>query len=278
MSEVMQVDGLMRLFGVQKPVVAMMHFPGLPGRPLHDVAGGSDALLEPLAHDLVVLQEAGVDGLLFCNERDYPYQLKVGPEIPAAMGAIIGRLRDDIRVPFGVNILFDPIASLALARATGAAFIREVLTGVYESDLGIIEPHIGEITAYRSAIGAADVALFDNISPEFSSALGGRTLADRARGAAFFEMDAILISGWAAGSPVEITDLVAAKQAAPETPVIANTGVRTEHIAEILEVADGVIVGSSLKRDGITWNAVDRERAMRLMDAVRAFRARQTSA
>ena len=268
----------MHLFGVRKPVIAMMHFPGLPGRPRHDVAGGPDALLEPLARDLAVLQEAGVDGLLFCNEKDYPYQLKVGPEIPAAMAAVIGRLRDEVHVPFGVNILWDPMASLALARATGAVFIREVLTGVYESDLGIIEPHIGDIAAYRSTIGAADVALFDNISPEFSSALGGRTLADRARGAAFLEMDAILISGWAAGSPMAMSDLVAAKEAAPDTPVIANTGVRSEHIAEILGVADGAIVGTSLKREGVTWNPVDRERAMRLMDAVRAFRARPVGA
>jgi membrane complex biogenesis BtpA family protein len=267
------MDCLTRLFGMRKPVIAMMHFPGLPGRPLHDVAGGPDALLEPLARDLTVLQQAGVDGLLFCNEKDYPYQLKVGPEIPAAMAAVIGRLRSEIRVPFGVNVLWDPVASLAVARATGAAFIREVLTGVYESDLGMLEPRIGELAAYRSAIGATDVALFDNISPEFSSALGSRTLADRARGAAFLGMDAILISGWAAGSPMAVNDLVLAKEAAPETPVVANTGVRLEHIAEILNVADGAIVGTSLKRDGVTWNPVDPERAMRLMDAVRDLRA-----
>jgi len=268
------VNRLEQLFGVRKPLIAMMHFPGLPGRPLHDIGGGPDAIVEPLARDLAVLQEAGVDGVLFCNEKDYPYQLKVGPEVPAAMAAAIGRLRSQIRVPFGVNILWDAIASLALARATGAVFIREVLTGVYESDLGIIEPRIGDIAAYRSAIGAADVALFDNIAPEFSSALGGRTIADRARGAAFLGMDAILISGWAAGSPAAVSDLAVAREAAPETPVIANTGVRAERIEVILTVADGAIVGTSLKRDGITWNPVDRDRAMRLMDAVRDVRSR----
>jgi membrane complex biogenesis BtpA family protein len=272
------MDRLTELFGVQKPVIAMMHFPGLPGRPLHDIAGGPDAIVEPLARDLEVLQAAGVDGLLFCNEKDYPYQLKVGVEIPSAMAAAIGRLRSAIRVPFGVNILWDPIASLALARATGARFIREVLTGVYESDLGILEPRIGDITAYRAAIGASDVALFDNIAPEFSSALGSRTLADRARGAAFMGMDAILISGWAAGSPMAVSDLVAAKEAAPTTSIVANTGVRAERIPEILAVADGVIVGTSLKRDGVTWNPVDPARAGHLMDAVRAVRARPTGA
>ena len=86
-------------------------------------------------------------------------------------------------------------------------------------------------------------------------------------------MDAILISGPAAGVPFEMSDLRAAKEAVPETPVIANTGVRADAVAEIFAVADGAIVGTSLKVDGVTWNPVDRDRAMRLMDAARAARA-----
>jgi len=267
------MSSLDQIFGVPKPIIAMLHLPGLPGRPLHDVAGGAGAILAPVARDLDVLQDAGVDGVLFCNEKDYPYQLKVGAEVAASMAATIGRLRDRIHVPFGVNLLWDPMASLAVARATGARFVREVLTGVYESDLGIIEPNIGDISAYRVAIGATDVALFDNISPEFSSPLGSRSIADRARGAAFLGMDAILISGWAAGSPMAIGDLVAAKEAAPNTPIIANTGVRADRVAEIMKVADGAIVGTSLKVDGITWNPVDPKRARELMHAVHELRA-----
>jgi len=266
------MDALERTFGVRKPIIAMLHFPGLPGRPWHDRAAGMQRLVDVVGRDLEALQAAGVDGLLFCNEADIPYQLRVGPEIPSAMAAVIGQLRSDVRVPFGVNVLWDAIASLALARATGASFIREVLTGVYESDLGMIEPRIGEIAGYRSAIGAESVALFDNIQPEFASAIGGRTVADRARGAAFLGLDAILISGPAAGVPFEMSDLAAAKEAAPSTPVIANTGVRAERLAEIFHVADGAIVGTSLKVDGSTWNPVDPERAVRLMDAARAAR------
>lgn len=261
------------MFGVRQPVIAMLHFPGLPGRPRHNRPGGADHLVDVVGRDLESLQAAGVDGVLFCNEADLPYQLRVGPEIPSAMAAVIGQLRRDLRVPHGVNILWDAIASLALARATGARFIREVLTGVYESDLGMIEPAIGDIGGYRTAIGADDVLLFDNIQPEFASAIGRRTVADRARGAAFLGADAILISGPAAGTPFEMSDLAAAKSATPDTPVIANTGVRAERIAEIFRVADGAIVGTSLKVDGITWNPVDPDRAARLMDAARAARA-----
>ena len=136
------MDVLERTFGVRKPVIGMLHFPALPGRPKHDRSAGIGRLVDVLGRDLERLQGAGLDGLLFCNEADLPYQLAVGPEIPAAMASVVGQLRRDVRVPFGVNILWDATASLAVARATGARFVREVLTGVYESDLGMIAPAI----------------------------------------------------------------------------------------------------------------------------------------
>src|SRR3984957_2206196 len=131
---------LAQRFGTEKPVIAMLHFPGLPGRPRHNRELGRSHLVDVVGRDLETLQGAGVDGVLFCNENDIPYQLAVGPEIPAAMAAVIGELHPSIRVPFGVNVLWDARAGLAVARATGAVFIREVLTGVYESDMGLIAP------------------------------------------------------------------------------------------------------------------------------------------
>ena len=103
---------------------------------------------------------------------------------------------------------------------------------------------------------------------------GRRSVADRARGAAFLGADAILISGPAAGTQFAMSDLQAAKEAVPGTPVIANTGVRAETIDAIFNVADGAIIGTSFKRDGVTWNEVDPARASALMDAARAARAK----
>jgi membrane complex biogenesis BtpA family protein len=263
-------------FGTPRPVIAMLHFPGLPGRPRHNRELGRSHLVDVVGRDLETLQRAGVDGVLFCNENDIPYQLVVGPEIPAAMAAVIGELRASVRVPFGVNILWDAKSSIAVARATGATFVREVLTGVYESDLGVLSPAIGDLAGYRTAIGADDVAFFDNISPEFSSALGTRGIADRARSAAFLGVDAILISGPAAGVPFAMSDLRTAKDAVPDMPVFANTGVSADRLEEILAVADGVIVGTSLKIDGDTWSRVDPARAERLMDTARAIRSRSS--
>ena len=263
------------LFGVSKPVIAMLHLPALPGRPRHDRRAGMRPVIEAVARDLAVLQDAAVDGLLFCNEADLPYQIGVGPEVVSAMAAIIGAVRREISRPFGVNLVWDPVASLAVARATGASFVREVFTGVYESDLGVMRPDFGSIGAYRSGIGAASVALFANITPEFASSVGRRTIAERARSAVYLGVDALLISGAITGEPTDLTRLAEAKAAVPGTPVLANTGVTADSVADVLAVADGVIVGTGLKADGITWNPVHPVRAAEFMTAAR--RARQSA-
>jgi membrane complex biogenesis BtpA family protein len=225
-----------------------------------------DSIVESLTQDVSALQQAGVDGLLFCNENDIPYQLKVGKEVVAAMAAAIARLLPDVKRPFGVNVLWDAAASLAVARATGAAFVREVFTGVFEGDMGLIAPAFGELSAYRNNIGAAGVAIFTNIAPEFSKSLAGRSVADRARGAAFLGVDAVLVSGPMAGAGVAMDELREAYQAVPDTPVLANTGVNHGNVLEVLKTSDGAIVGTSLKVDGVTWNPVDPERASSMVE------------
>jgi hypothetical protein len=249
---------LLDLFGVDKPIVAMVHLAALPGRPGHAREAGMRPIVDAVARDVETLQAAGVDGLLFCNEADLPYQLRVGPEAAAATAAVIGEVRSAIRRPFGVDLVWDPIASLAVARATGACFVREVLVGVYESDLGVMRPDYGSIADYRTNIGAGSVALFSNITPEFARPLGHRTIPERARSAVYLGVDALLISGPLTGTATDIDQLRAAKAAVPQTPVLA--------------VADGAIVGTHLKRDGITWNPVDRARAIRFMEAVGSAR------
>ena len=62
------------------------------------------------------------------------------------------------------------------------------------------------------------------------------------------------------------------KAALPAVPVLANTGVRHGTVADVMRVADGCVVGSSLKVDGDTWNAVDPARADEFMRLARAAR------
>ena len=253
------------LFGTGKPIIAMLHARALPGRPRHDPAHNLEPIRDALARDLDALQAAGVDGLLFCNEADLPYRLETGPETAAAMAALAGELSKKIHVPFGIDIVWDPVASLAVARATGACFVREVFTGVHESDLGLMRPAAGP--------GQQDIAVFANITPEFASPLGHRTIEERARGAAFLGADAILVTGPVTGLPTSIEQLRAVKNAVPGTPVLASTGVTAGTVKRTLEAADGVIVGTHLKRDGVTWNPVDPVRAAAFMAAATRAKA-----
>jgi uncharacterized protein len=147
-----------------------------------------------------------------------------------------------------------------------------VFTGVFDSDMGLLAPDLGELAGYRHAIGAGDVALFGNITPEFSRSVAGRSVAERARGAEYLGIDALLISGQAAGVGAEMADLREAKEAVTGIPVLANTGVNHETVSQVLALVDGAIVGTSLKVDGDTWNPVDADRAKRMVELVAAAR------
>ena len=250
------------LFGARKPLIAMVHFDALPGAPLHDPAAGVEAIVEGAAGDLDALQKAGFDAVMFGNENDRPYELQVDIASTATMAYAIGRLKERITIPFGVNVLWDPMASIALAAATGASFVREIFTGLYASDMGTWSPDAGKAQRYRDRLHRRDLALLYNVSAEFAYSLDRRPLCDRARSAVFSSVpDAILVSGPITGEAAPMAELESVKAALPDTPVLANTGIKHDTVADVLKIADGVIVGSALKVDGNTWNPVDPERA-----------------
>ena len=146
------------VFGTTKPVIAMVHLGAMPGTPLYDGSAGVDGILANARADLQALQAAGFDAVMFGNENDRPYELKVDTATSATMAYVIGRLRSEITVPFGVNVLWDPMSSFAVAAATGAGFVREIFTGTYASDMGIWAPDAGAATRYAARLGANNVA------------------------------------------------------------------------------------------------------------------------
>lgn len=259
-----------RVFGQTKPVIGMVHLGALPGTPLFDPAVD---LLEAARADLLALQDAGFDAVMFGNENDRPYEFEVDTASTANMAAIIGALKSEITVPFGVNVLWDPMSSVALGAATGAAFVREIFTGSYASDMGPWTPDAGKAMRYRDRLGRPDMAMLYNICAEFAHSLDQRSLPDRARSAVFSSIpDAVLVSGQITGEAAAMSDLEAVKAVLPDTAVMANTGVKHDTIADVLAVADGCIVGSSLKVDGDTWNPIDPDRAQDFMERARKAR------
>lgn len=262
-------------FGTSKPVIGMVHFPPLPGTPLFDAEAGLDGITASIRADLDALQSGGIDAVMFGNEGDRPYQTKAGLETVATMASVISAVRPSIRVPFGVDVLWDPKAALAVAMATRAQFVREVFTGVFAGDLGLWTTACGEALRYRRNIHATDVKLLFTINAEFAAPVGERDLAAIAQSVVFSSLpDVLCVSGPITGQSGGPDQLRSVKAASREVPVFANTGVTAETVASILDVCDGAIVGTYFKRDGVTWNAVDPERVKALMSAAhRAARA-----
>jgi len=265
-------DILKRKFaGQKKPIIAMAHFPATPGSPKYDNNGGLEKIYETVYKDVKALIENGVKTVMFCNEGDRPYLKNVGHETTATMAGIIAKISSELNLNcFGTDVLWDPKAALALGKATGASFVREVFTGAYAGDIGIWNTNCGETFRYRKNIEAEDIALLFNINAEFASSLDKRDTEMVAKSVKFSSLaDVICVSGPMTGMETHTDKLQRVKENIPDdTLLFANTGVNIENVDNILSVADGVVIGSHLKVDGNTWNPIDPKRVNEFMKKV----------
>lgn len=261
------------LFGTNKPIIAMCHFKALPGDPGYDHSAGLKHVIDSARKDLIALQDSGVDAVMFSNEFSLPYLLEVEPITTAAMARVITDLMDDIHIPYGVNVLWDPIASIDLAVVVGASFVREIFSGVYASDFGLWNTNFGEVVRHQHRVGAKNVRLLFNIIPEAAAYLAGRDIPSIAKSTVFnHRPDGLCVSGLTAGAPTDSSVLKSVKQAVPNTPVFANTGLHLENVEAQLTIADGGVVGTTFKQDGVFENPVDPARAKAFMTKVKDFR------
>lgn len=264
---------LKETIGTEKAVIAMCHLRALPGDPGFDEAKGMSWVIDKAYDDLIALQDGGVDAVMFSNEFSLPYLTKVKPETIAAMARIIGQLMPEIKIPYGVNALWDPVASFDLAKATDALFVREIFTGAYASDFGVWDTNVGETIRHQHRIGAQHVKTLFNIVPEAASYLGNRDICAIAKSTVFNNNpDALCVSGLTAGAKTDSAILKQVKDAVPDTVVLANTGVCLENVNEQLAIADGCVTATQFKYDGKFVNFVDPERVLRFMDRVHSLR------
>jgi membrane complex biogenesis BtpA family protein len=252
-----------------RTIIGMIHLAGLPGSPAFDRGAGMGAIVTRARADAEALQAGGVDAVMFGNEADRPYVLAAPPEGIAAMAAAVEAVKPVLRVPFGVDYLWDPVATVGLAVATGAAFAREIFTGVYAADMGLWRPDGARALRLRSDLGRDDLKLLFNVNAEFGTSLDARPVEERARSAVFSATaDVLCVSGAMTGEGVDRSLLARVKAVAGRVPVLANTGVTIDTVATILAVADGCVVGTHFKEEGITWNPVDGARVARFMERV----------
>ena len=258
--------------GVAKPVIGMLHLPPLPGAP-HFRGSAEDVLRRVLA-DADALSSGGIDGLMIENFGDVPFfPRRVPAMVIAHMTRIATAVRNRYDLPLGINVLRnDARGALAIAHAVGAALIRvNVLTGARVTDQGVIQGAAHLLARDRVLLAAQHIRVWADVNVKHSAPLGApRPIADEVadlcvRGGA----DAVIVSGGGTGRPVDHNELRAVKAAAGDRPVMIGSGATPETICELARVADGFIVGSALKHDGVATNPVDPERVARLMGALR---------
>ena len=261
------------LFPDSKPVIGMVHLLPLPGSP--GWGGSMDAVLERALADARAWAEAGTSALLVENYGEVPFHPElVEPHTVAAMELAVGAVRETTALPTGVNVLRnDARAALGIAAATGARFIRvNVHTGAMVTDQGLLQGRADETLRLRRSLDAP-VLIFADLLVKHAVPLGEVSLEQATHDA--FERglaDALIVSGVATGQPTPLADVRRVKEALPTAPLLVGSGVTPESIADLLRVADGVIVGSSAKVDGRAENPVDLERARSLIQAARRAR------
>lgn len=259
------------MFAVEKPIIALLHLRALPGDPLY--GGDMEAVYRQAREDLAALQDGGVDGVLIANEFSLPYQTRADAVTVGAMGYLVGRLKEHIRVPFGVNVVLNPMASLELAASTGANFIRSAFTGAYMGENGLVNTDVAAVVRRKKALGLDGLRMLYKVNPESDAYLVPRDIRTITRSIIFnCAPDGLCVSGASAGSETK-TDIIAdVKSAAGQVPVFCNTGCNAQTAVEKLSNSDGACVGTTFKKDGKFENNVDPERVVEFMNIVKEYR------
>lgn len=269
-------DSLYEIFRVRKPIMGMVHLLPLPGAPRFRGGDLSHVITHAVA-DARAWHEGGADGLVFENAWDLPFPKPedIGPETVAAMTAVIMEVKRVVPLPFGINCLANgAIPGLAIARATGASFVRvNQWVNAYVANEGIVEGPAARALRYRSYIKGETIKIFADVHVKHGShaIVADRSLAEQTRDAVFFDADVLIATGNRTGDETPEAEITGIKQHT-RLPVIIGSGISVQNARRLLALADGAIVGTALKRDGVWWNPVDVDRVRQLMEVVNELR------
>ena len=257
---------------LSRTLIGMVHLAPLPGSPRW--RGSMAEVIDRALADAGALVEGGIDALLVENFGDVPFAPgRAEASTVAALSVAAAAVRSAWpATPMGINVLrSDPRSALAVACAVGAVFVRaNVHAGAVVADQGLLQSDAYATLRERRLL-AAEVAIFADAQTKHAAPLAPAEIEQEARDLVRRALaDALIVTGRSTGDPAALSDLKRVRDAVPEAPVLVGSGVTAESVAELLSVANGVIVGTSLKREGHVGNAVDPIRVRRLVDAARS--------
>src|SRR5215510_236649 len=262
------------LFNSAKPVIGVIHIGALPGTPRNHHSVGE--LVKSARDEAQLYSETGVDGVMIENMHDVPYlRGEVGPEIVAAMTAIGREVKLAAQLPVGIQILAGAnIEAMAVAHAAGLDFIRaEGYAYAHVADEGLIQSSAARLLRYRKTIGATNVQVWADIKKKHAahSITADVSLGETAETVEFMGADCVLVTGSATGKPPAVADVREAKSHCG-LPIFLGSGLTEKKLAEFYRDADGFIIGSAFKIDGLWSNTIDPARVTKVMNALDKLR------
>ena len=269
------------LFGVPRPVIGMVHLWPLPGAPgfMGNGAGyGMQRIIDEALREADALVTGGVDALMIENMWDLPFRVGHAVQIESTTAQAVAAaevIKRFPQVPAGINVIHNGgVVCLAIALAAGAKFIRVcIFTGARVWDTGEFDHGCAaELLRKRKELDAEHIHIFADVDKKHSVAFPGIGLATHITWTEFYGADAIIVSGKMTADAPDAGDLADAKRLARK-PVFIGSGADEHNVATLLEHADGIIVGSSLKHDGVMEKPVDPQRVRRFMSNVKAARS-----
>ena len=270
---------ILSIFKKDKVAIGVVHCPPFGGSPRYSGTAFTE-IRDAAVRDAVAYAAGGIDGLIIENHGDVPFlrPSDIGPETSAFMTAIARDAHAETGLPFGINVLANaPLHAFAVAAASGAAFIRvNQWANAYVANEGLLDGEAARALRYRRSIGADAVAVFadSHVKHGAHAITGDRSVTELTRDLEFFDADAVIATGQRTGDAATDEELETITEAT-SLPVLVGSGVTAENVGRIFARARGVIIGSSLKRGGVWWNEVERERVASFMHRVRAFRGGQ---
>ena len=271
-----KTSAIRELFGTTKAIIGVIHSHALPGSPSYRGAS-MEELAQFAVDEAQRYARGGVDGLILENHGDIPFSKPedIGPETVAAMSVLAYHVRRQVPLPLGINMLANAaVPALATAHAAGAGFVRvNQWANAYVANEGFIEGPAAKATRFRSWIHAHGIKVFADVHVKHGAhaIVADRSIPELARDAEFFDADVVIATGQRTGNAAtvaEVTEIAGGTR----LPVVIGSGVAIENVGDLLTVADGAIVASSLKEEGVWWTPVSERKVATFMDVVKKLR------
>ena len=261
-------NALADLFGRPKALIGVIHSHAIPGAPQHD-GRPFEQVVEFAIAEGRRYRDGGFDALIVENAWDLPFAKPedLRFETSAGMAVLTDHVRREVGLPVGVNVLANGVeCALASAIVGGAGFVRvNQWANAYVANEGFVEGRAAAATRYRSQLQADHVKVFADVHVKHGShaIVADRTVAEQASDAEWFDADVLIATGQRTGGATDIEEIERIR-AGTQLPVIVGSGVNEDNAEATFRAADGAIVASWAKQDGVWWNPVDPKRVERL--------------